>query len=239
LDGELIVTDSKPDLQPLRVGGLLYPNFELLDLFGPLEMFSLLGANGARLQLIAETAGPVASAMGGDGPLGPKALADYGFADAPPLDVLLIPGGFGTIPQLENPAMLDFLRARARDTAIIASVCTGSALLARAGLLDGLRATSNKQFFELARAQSSRVHWVERARWVDAGQFVTSSGVSAGTDMALGLIARLLGEAVAEQVAAAAEYTWHRDADADPFADRLNELAHALVAPVTKEEPKG
>jgi transcriptional regulator GlxA family with amidase domain len=83
------------------------------------------------------------------------------------------------------------------------------------------------------------VHWVERARWVDAGQFVTSSGVSAGTDMALGLIARLLGEAVAEQVAAAAEYTWHRDADADPFADRLNELAHALAAPDTKEEPKG
>jgi putative intracellular protease/amidase len=167
--------------------------------------------------------------MGADGPLGPKAVADHGFDDAPPLDVLLIPGGFGTLPQLENPAMLDFLRARASDTGIIASVCTGSALLARAGLLDGLRATSNKQLFELARAQSDRVHWVERARWVDAGRFVTSSGVSAGTDMALALIARLLGLQAAERVAAAAEYSWHRDADADPFADRLNELAHLLA----------
>jgi len=214
---------------PLQVGGLLYPNFELLDLFGPLEMFSLLGSAGARIHLIAEAPGPVPSAMGGDGPLGPKALADHGFDYTPRLDVLLIPGGFGTIAQLENPAMLQFLRARAGDTPIIASVCTGSALLARAGLLDGLRATSNKQFFELARSQSDRVQWVERARWVDAGQFVTSSGVSAGTDMALALIARLVGQQAAEQVAAAAEYTWHRDADSDPFADQLNELAHALA----------
>lgn len=213
---------------PLQVGGLLYPNFELLDLFGPLEMFSLLGSAGARIHLIAETPGPVPSAMGADGPLGPKAVADHGFSDAPRLDILLIPGGFGTIPQLENPAMLQFLRARAADTAVIASVCTGSALLARAGLLDGLRATSNKQFFDLARSQSDRVQWVERARWVDAGQFVTSSGVSAGTDMALALIARLLGQQAAEQVADAAEYTWHRDADSDPFADQLNRLAQVL-----------
>jgi putative intracellular protease/amidase len=214
---------------PLQVGGLLYPDFELLDLFGPLEMFSLLGTAGARIHLIAEAAGPVASAMGADGPLGPKALADHGFHDVPRLDILLIPGGFGTIPQLENPVMLDFLRARAADTPIIASVCTGSALLARAGLLDGRRATSNKQFFELARSQSDRVTWVERARWVDAGQFVTSSGVSAGTDMALALIARILGQQAAERVAAAAEYTWHRDADSDPFGDQLNQLAEALA----------
>jgi putative intracellular protease/amidase len=225
------MTESQNSPAPLQVGGLLYPNFELLDLFGPLEMFSLLGSAGARIHLIAETPGPVPSAMGGDGPLGPKALAEHGFADAPPLDVLLIPGGFGTVPQLENAAMLQFLRARAADTAIIASICTGSALLARAGLLDGLRATSNKQFFELARSQSDRVDWVERARWVDAGQFVTSSGVSAGTDMALALIARLLGQQAAEQVAAAAEYTWHRDADSDPFTDQLNQLAQVLSQP--------
>lgn len=223
------MSESQAHATPLRIGGLLYPNFELLDLFGPLEMFSLLGSTGARIHLIAETPGPVPSAMGGDGPLGPKAVADHGFGDAPRLDILLIPGGFGTIPQLENPAMLQFLRARAADTAIIASVCTGSALLARAGLLDGLRATSNKQFFDLARSQSDRVQWVERARWVDAGQFVTSSGVSAGTDMALALIARLLGQQAAEQVAAAAEYTWHRDADSDPFAAQLNQLAQVLA----------
>lgn len=214
---------------PLQVGGLLYPNFELLDLFGPLEMFSLLGSARAQIHMIAERPGPIPSAMGADGPIGPKAVADHGFGDAPRLDVLLIPGGFGTIAELENPAMLAFLRARAKDTDIIASVCTGSALLARAGLLDGLRATSNKQLFRLARSQSDKVTWVERARWVDAGRFVTASGVSAGTDMALALIARRFGQDAAEQIAIAAEYTWHRAADTDPFAEHLDQLADLLA----------
>lgn len=208
----------------LRVGGLLYPNFEMLDLFGPLEIFSLLGAERCQISLIAEHPGPVAAAMGADGPKGPKVLADHSMTDAPPLDLLLIPGGFGTVAELANSALLEFLRARAAETRIIASVCTGSALLAKAGLLDGLKATSNKQFFNLARSQSDRVEWVEAARWVDAGQFVTASGVSAGTDMALAIVARLYGEDAAEQCAVAAEYTWHRDADVDPFVTHLNEL---------------
>jgi transcriptional regulator GlxA family with amidase domain len=214
---------------PLRVGVLLYPDFELLDVFGPLEMFASLGAARVRIHTIAERAGPVAAAVAADGPLGPRVLADHGFADAPPLDVLLVPGGFGTVPQLANVALLDFLRQRAKSTAIIASVCTGSALLAKAGLLDGRRATSNKQFFALAAAQSDAVEWVEAARWVDAGAIVTSSGVSAGMDMALAIIARLFGEPVAEQIAAATEYTWHRDAAEDPFAAQLNALAPLLA----------
>ena len=110
------------------------------------------------------------------------------------------------------------------------SVCSGSAILARAGLLDGLRATSNKQFFDLARAQSAAVDWVEAARWVDAGRFVTSSGVSAGTDMALAVIARLQGQDVAEQVAAIAEYQWHRDADVDPFVRYLDAAMAGIPA---------
>jgi putative intracellular protease/amidase len=222
---------------PLQVGGLLYANFELLDLFGPLEMFSLLGSARAQIHMIAERPGSIPSAMGADGPLGPKAVADHGFDDAPSVDILLIPGGFGTFAELENPAMLEFLRARAKDTEIIATVCTGSALLARAGLLDGLRATSNKQLFQLARSQSDRVHWVERARWVDAGRFVTASGVSAGTDMALALIARRFGQAAAEQIAVSAEYTWHRAADSDPFAEHLDELAHLIGPRRRKVEP--
>jgi transcriptional regulator GlxA family with amidase domain len=214
---------------PLRVGALLYPSFELLDVFGPLEMFATLGATRVRIHMIAERAGPVPSAMAGDGPLGPSAMAEYGFADAPPLDLLLVPGGFGTVPQLENEALLEFLRVRSRTTPTIASVCTGSALLAKAGLLDGRRATSNKQFFTLAASQSAAVEWVEAARWVDTGAIVTSSGVSAGMDMALAIIARLFGADAAEQVAAATEYTWHRDADLDPFAAQLNALAPSLA----------
>jgi len=213
---------------PFRVGVLLYPNFELLDVFGPLEMFASLGAERVKIHMIAERAGPVASAMAADGPLGPRVVAEHGYADAPSLDLLLVPGGFGTLPALEDIALLDFLRARARSTATIASVCSGSALLAKAGLLDGRRATSNKQLFALATAQSDAVEWVEAARWVDAGAFVTSSGVSAGMDMALALIARFFGVAVAEQIAAQTEYTWHRDADVDPFADQLNALAPML-----------
>ena len=104
------------------------------------------------------------------------------------------------------------------------SVCTGSALLAKAGLLDGLRATSNKQFFGLAASQSEKVEWVEAARWVDAGRFVTSSGVSAGMDMAIAVIERLFGTERAEAICALTEYTRHGDASSDPFAKHLNEM---------------
>ena len=212
---------------PLQIGVLLYPDFEMLDVFGPLEMFSMLGRARARLHLIAEHPGPVPAAMAADGPLGPHVIAEYGYADAPPLDVLLVPGGFGTVPALADTELLNFIRERAPAT-ILASVCTGSALLARAGVLDGRRATSNKQLFDLARRQSDRVEWVEAARWVDAGSVMTSSGVSAGMDMALALIERLCGTEVAEQIADATEYTWHRAADRDPFVAHLNALSGML-----------
>ena len=78
-------------------------------------------------------------------------------------------------------------------------------------------------FFNLAVMQSDRVDWVETARWVDDGKFVTSSGVSAGIDMALAIIARLFGNETAEAIAIGAEYTWHREADVDPFVQHLNE----------------
>ncbi len=206
------------------LGAILYPAFELLDLYGPLEMFGTLDTEQMEIVTIAQQKGPVASATV-NRPSGPATVADYSFEDAPPLDILLLPGGIGTIPELENEAMLNFLRERAPKAQITASVCSGSAILARAGLLDGRRATSNKQFFSLATSQSDKVDWVERARWVDDGEFVTSSGVSAGTDMALAIIQRLFGEETANLIADATEYTWHRDADEDPFADQLNSLA--------------
>ena len=106
----------------------------------------------------------------------------------------------------------------------VTSVCTGSALLAKAGILDGIRATTNKMAFEWASAQSSKVIWEKQARWVEDGKFFTSSGVSAGMDMSLAVIAKLLGHEVAEQAATWAEYDWHRDAGWDPFAK-----VHGLV----------
>jgi putative intracellular protease/amidase len=212
---------------PLALGAILYPGFEMLDLYGPLEMFSMIPPDQLSIHTVAEQPGPVASAKGmAIG--GPKTVADYGFDDAPHLDILLLPGGFGTLPELENPRLMAFLAERAKAAEITCSVCSGSALLAKAGVLDGHRATSNKQLFALAVNQSAKVDWVESARWVDDGPVVTASGVSAGTDMALAVIQRLWGEDVARQTAEFAEYTWHEDADSDPFVSELNKAVAML-----------
>jgi transcriptional regulator GlxA family with amidase domain len=137
---------------------------------------------------------------------------------------LLVPGGFGTRTEWANPALIAFLRERAPKAEVTMSVCTGSALLAAAGLLDGRRATSNKMFFHEVTAAGPQVEWVREARWVEDGRYVTSSGVSAGIDMALAVIARLYGAKTSEDLALATEYEWHRDASWDPFA-----RAHGLV----------
>ena len=206
----------------MRLGAILYNDFELLDAYGPLEMFGCLGED-MEIVVVAQQPGGVKSSGG------PQTLAEYSFDNAPELDLILLPGGVGTIPELANPALLSFLKERCPKAQINMSVCSGSALLAKAGLLDGLRATSKKMFFSLASTQSDQVDWVEAARWVDAGQYVTSSGVSAGTDMALAVIARLFGEERAQQVAAFTEYQWHTDADSDPFVQYLNQADPSLL----------
>jgi len=211
------MTQTKtPSPRPRTLGAVLYPDFELLDYYGPLEMFGSTGM-GLKIVTLAEQPGPVRSVQG------PSTVAEFGFDTAPPLDLVLLPGGIGTVPQLENPAMLAFLRAQAARAELVMSVCSGSALLAKAGLLDGRRATSNKLFFSLATAQSNKVDWVTHARWVEDDRFVTSSGVSAGIDMALAVIARLYGRGHAEQVARMTEYEWQADAGRDPFSQYLNE----------------
>lgn len=201
---------------PRTLGAILYPDFELLDYYGPLEMFGTTG-QGLRIVTIAERIGAVKSAQG------PSTVAEFDFASAPPLDLLLLPGGIGTMEQLNNDAMLSYLRQQAARAEVVMSVCSGSAILAKAGLLDGRRATSNKLFFSLATSQSDKVEWVPQARWVEDGKFVTSSGVSAGTDMALGVIARLYGRPHAEQVAVLTEYEWQSDATRDPFSQYVNQ----------------
>jgi len=193
------------------LGVVLFPGFELLDVFGPLEAFGNL-PGVIEVKTIAAQAGPVVSAQG------PRAVADHGFKDAPQLDMLLIPGGIGTRDAIDDRVLLDWLAARSQSAEIVMSVCTGSALLARAGVLDGQRATTNKAFFQWVADQGPKVEWVRQARWVDAGKFVTSSGVSAGIDMALAVVTRLAGRDLAENLARMMEYQWHTDADDDPFA---------------------
>jgi transcriptional regulator GlxA family with amidase domain len=204
------------DPKPRTLGALLYPQFELLDLYGPLEMFGSLG-KALQIVTIAEQPGPVRSSPG------PSTVAEHSFSSAPPLDLLLVPGGVGTFPQLTNEAMLGFLRERAPRCEVAMSVCTGAALYAAAGLLDGRRATTNKQFFSVTCASGAKTSWVKEARWVEDGAYVTSSGVSAGTDMALAVIAKLWGAPVAQQIADLTEYEWQRDAARDPFARFLDQ----------------
>ena len=193
------------------IGVLLFDQFELLDVFGPLEMFGLLPEH-FDLLLVAESGSRVASAQG------PASVIDYRFEDSPDFDLLLVPGGRGTRREVDNPVLLDWLRDRAGRAELVTSVCTGSALLARAGILDGQRATTNKAAFAWVAAQGERVDWVKQARWVEDGRYFTASGVSAGMDMSLAVIARLHGEDLAQQVANWSEYDWHRDPAWDPFA---------------------
>jgi putative intracellular protease/amidase len=197
------------------LGGVLYNGFELLDLYGPLEMFGQVGPE-LRIVTVAQQIGPVRSFQG------PQTVAEFSFEECPDLDLILLPGGFGTVEQLENHRLLSFLRDRSSLAEVTMSVCSGSAILAKAGLLDGRRATSNKWYFNLATSQSEKVNWVAQARWVEDGPFATSSGVSAGTDMALGIIARLFGEKRARRIADATEYEWNSDPNRDPFCKFLN-----------------
>ena len=193
------------------LGVLLFPEFELLDVFGPLEAFGH-AKDWFRIVTVAERAGPVPSAQG------PRAIADHGLADCPALDILLVPGGMGTRREVSNPALVDWIAQQARGAETTTSVCTGAALLAKAGVLDGRRATSNKRAFAWVAEQGRKVDWVRQARWVDDGTVVTSSGVSAGIDMALHLIGRIAGPAVRDEIATRMEYEWHSDATHDPFA---------------------
>jgi len=201
---------------PLAVGAVLFPGFELLDVYGPLEMLGMLGER-ARITMLAERPGPIRSHQG------PSTVAEAALADARGLDVLLVPGGMGTRREVANAPFLDELRRQAGSARLVASVCTGSALLARAGVLDGIGATSNKRAFSWVVSQGPRVRWIAQARWVEDGKFFTSSGVSAGMDMALGLIARTHGRETSIKIAQQAEYEWHQDKQWDPFA-RLSGL---------------
>jgi transcriptional regulator GlxA family with amidase domain len=206
-----IIMAMADEQTPRQITAVLFDDFELLDVFGPLELFGVL-PDKFRISLIGPTRGPVASAPG------PQAVADHSYHDAPVADIVLVPGGIGTRQLVSDRAFLRCLAEWASRAELVASVCTGSGVLAAAGLLDGYRATSNKRAFEWAREQGTKVKWVPQARWVEDGDRWTSSGVAAGMDMAIALIARLHGEEVAATVANRVELEPHRDSTWDPFA---------------------
>jgi transcriptional regulator GlxA family with amidase domain len=199
-----------------RLGALFFDKFELLDIFGPLEMFGVL-PDLYEVITVGEHKPSVASTQG------PSVMIERTFADCGQLDVLMVPGGIGTRVEVNNPALLQFIADQYQKLTVLASICTGAGLLARAGVLDGRRATSNKRAFKWVVEQGPKTTWVPEARWVEDGNVFTSGGVAAGIDMALAVIARLESEELAVQVAQRTEYDWHRDAAWDPFA-KLNNL---------------
>ncbi len=195
------------------VGVLLFDGFEPLDAFGPVEAFVIAEWPGSkpgdprpfRVVTVAERLAPVA--MRG----GVRVAPEHDLAGCPALDVLLVPGGPGTRTGYRSASLLDFIAARAAAVEVLASVCTGAALLAAAGVLSGLEATTNRRAFDwVVSVSPADVRWDRTRRWVDAGRVVTSAGVSAGTDMALHLVERLAGGEVARVAASRMEYRWER-----------------------------
>ncbi len=187
---------------------LMFDQFESLDLFGPVEIFAR--TPDASLHYISMDGGTITSAQG--------AVIMTEKADILPAgSVLLVPGGMGTRPLVRDTHFLAGLRKLCGSAAYVLSVCTGSALLAAAGVLSGKKATSNKIAFTWAK-DSGEAEWIRKARWVRDGNIYTSSGVSAGIDMALGFVADHYGREAAEENARRSEYVWHDNAEEDPFA---------------------
>lgn len=194
-----------------RVSIVLFDGFELLDVFGPLELLSI-EPERIEVELVGPRAGSVASSQGAE------VVAPIAYAEAGAPDIVLVPGGAGTRRLVHDAAFLDWLRSWSLDAALVTSVCTGSAVLAAAGLLEGRRATSNKLAFAWAAGHGGDVDWAPSARWVEDGDRWTSSGVAAGMDMTAALMDRILGDGAGTRAAAVAELELHLDADRDPFA---------------------
>ena len=189
---------------------VLFDGFETLDAFGPVEIVGKLEQQ-VTLGHFSLTGRVVTSSQG-------VRVETAPLADLPEGGVLLIPGGMGTRTQVDNVPLIHRLLTLALHARSVLTVCTGAALLARTGLLDGLPATTNKLAFEWVTTQGPKVLWQKRARWVRADHFYTSSGVSAGMDMTLGFVADQLGVDVARKIARGIEYVWNDDPDDDPFA---------------------
>ena len=182
-------------------GIVLYPDFEELDAVGPYEVIGMLGKLDPdwRVVMIAENAGPVRSLSG------LNVIADYGFDDAPPLNVILVPGGLGSRNAMDDPRLVDYVRNAGQSATWVTSVCTGAMILHRAGFLSGRPATTHWGAIHELKALGD-VDVKEGVRWVHDGNVITSAGVSAGIDMALYLVSLLKDERIAANVQKMMEY---------------------------------
>jgi transcriptional regulator GlxA family with amidase domain len=194
-----------------KVGILVFPEFEVLDVMGPFEVLSVVRLDPGRrrevpspyeVRLVGVETGTVVASGG------LKVVPDCSIADAPTLDLLIVPGGWGVRPLLDRPEVVSWVEEVGRAVPTLASVCTGSMLLARAGLLDGLRATTHWAVLDEFQARFPVVRVVRELHVVEQGRIWTSAGIAAGIDLALRLVARDHGEAVARETARYMEYPY-------------------------------
>ncbi|RYP26333.1 hypothetical protein DL767_008087 [Monosporascus sp. MG133] len=208
---------------PKKFAVVLFRGFQALDAFGPLDILNMLSSYHTPLELyvLAETLDPVptkAHAQGGYA-MSQSVVPTHTFESAPrDIEVLLVPGGFGTRDRGNVQPAVDFVRSAFPRLRYLLTVCTGSALVAMSGVLDGRRATSNKKASAWVKSQGPNVRWVLEARWVTDGNVWTASGISAGIDMAYAFVSEMYGEDIAQELADRAEYTRQKDPSVDPFA---------------------
>ncbi|KIP04522.1 hypothetical protein PHLGIDRAFT_120629 [Phlebiopsis gigantea 11061_1 CR5-6] len=215
-----------PEVLSLAV--VLFDQVFALDFQGPLALFSILAPDPEIAKLLPHTpayniaasylavsADPVHAAGG------PQLVPTRTYASVKPgeqFDIILIPGGLGTLPGVTNEAVIEFIKAQAPGAKYVLSVCTGSELLARAGVLAGKRATTNKASFVRIRDEHPTVEWVAKARWVVDGKLWTSSGVTAGADMGYAFTEFLVGHEIANTGRGVIELS-KREQDDDEFAE--------------------
>jgi transcriptional regulator GlxA family with amidase domain len=192
-----------------RVGILIFPEVEVLDFCGPFEVFSVTRLDESRrreepspfdVRLIAESR-EVVVATGGL-----KVVPDCTLDDCPPLDVLVVPGGWGTRRGIKDARLIEWIAKRGRVVPTLTSVCTGAMLLGQAGLLDGRRATTHWRSLDWMRESFPKVTVEDALHVVEDGNVLTSAGISAGIDMALRVVVRLCGEPIARATARQMEY---------------------------------
>ena len=194
-----------------RVGIVMFNDIEVLDFCGPFEVLSVPRLDEDRRRdepspfevlLVAQGTEPVTTTGG------MKVLPHSSFDNCPPLDILVVPGGWGTRAEMKNEVMLAFVKARAAQVETLTSVCTGSLILANAGLLDGLHATTHWRSLGLMQQLFPKVAVDTQSHVVEDGKVLTSAGISAGIDMALRLVVRYCGEPVARATARHMEYPY-------------------------------
>lgn len=191
------------------VGILLFNDVEVLDFCGPFEVFSVTRLNEEKRRqeaspfsvlLVAEKKDPITTAGG------MRVLPDYDLDDCPRLDILVVPGGWGTRTEMNNARLVDWITRRSRQIETLASVCTGSLLLGKAGLLDGKRATTHWRALDWMQELFPETRVERHLHFVEDGNLITSAGISAGIDMALKVVSRHFGDDAARNTAKNMEY---------------------------------